>query len=248
MDSRLLKAKIGDLFDLCDKRNEPQFSAFLDGGEAAVIEEEFRVPYGYNTMLFGGYEDAERKIFGVFPEWEEADEQSFPICVIRFDVPKFRKLTHRDYLGTIMSLGIDRNKTGDILTDDEGAFVMVASDIAEYIKNNATKIANAGVKARIIGISDFTPPPPKTKEKQCVAASLRLDAVVAAVFNISRNAAEKLVKEELVKVNHRTARSRSDQIETGSLISVRGYGRFILKDTGANTQKGRLHITAEIFV
>ena len=85
-DAKLIKAKIGDLFDLCDKHCEAKFSSFLDGGEIALIEDEFRIPYGYNTMLFGGYEDAERKIFGVFPEWQDAEKEAFPLCVIRFDV------------------------------------------------------------------------------------------------------------------------------------------------------------------
>lgn len=89
----------------------------------------------------------------VFPEWQESEESEVPISVIRFDVPKFRKLTHRDYLGTLMSLGIDRSKTGDILTDDEGAYVFVMSDIAEYVARNVNKIANAGVNTKIVDMA-----------------------------------------------------------------------------------------------
>ena len=246
-DKRMLIARVGDLFDLCEKRGEAQFSSFLDGGEIAVIEDEFGV-YPRGAMLFGGYEGAERKMLGVFPEWEEPSHETFPISVIRFNAPKFRSLSHRDYLGTLMSLGIVRGKTGDILTDDSGAYALVENDIAEYIKNNVTKIANSGVKVTIIPAGEFTPPPPKTKERACVAASQRLDAVIAAVYNISRSTAEKLVKEDMVKVNHRPSKSRSDALLEGDLVSVRGYGRFILKEKGRETQKGRLHITAEIFV
>ena len=247
-DAKLIKAKIGDLFDLCDKHCEAKFSSFLDGGEIALIEDEFRIPYGYNTMLFGGYEDAERKIFGVFPEWQDAEKEAFPLCVIRFDVPKFRHLTHRDYLGTLMSLGIDRSKTGDILTDEDGAYVFVESDIAEYVHRNVNKIANIGVKGHIVDMKDFAAPKPETVEKMCVCASLRLDAVIAAALNISRSNAENLIREGYVKVNHREVSDRSKQTEMGDLFSVRNYGRFILKDTGNNTRKGRLHITVEKFV
>ena len=102
---KLLIARINDLFSLCDKHCEMKCSDFLDGGELAVIEDEFQIPYGYNTLFFGGYENAERKVLCVFPEWQESEESEVPISVIRFDVPKFRKLTHRDYLGTLMSLG-----------------------------------------------------------------------------------------------------------------------------------------------
>ncbi|MGN0107051.1 MAG: RNA-binding protein [Hominilimicola sp.] len=248
MDSKLIKAKIGDLFDLCGKHCEAKFSSFLDGGEIALIEDEFHIPYGYNTMLFGGYDMAERKIFGVFPEWQEAQKEDFPLSVIRFEAPNFRSLTHRDYLGTLMSLGIDRSKTGDILTDEDGAYVFVESDIAEYVQRNVNKIANIGVKGHIVAMEDFNAPKPKTAEKMCVCASLRLDAVIAAALNISRSNAEHLVREGYVKINHREVSDRSKQIETGDLLSIRNYGRFILKDTGNNTRKGRLHITVEKFI
>ena len=237
---KLLIARINDLFSLCDKHCEMKCSDFLDGGELAVIEDEFQIPYGYNTLFFGGYENAERKVLCVFPEWQESEESEVPISVIRFDVPKFRKLTHRDYLGTLMSLGIDRSKTGDILTDDEGAYVFVMSDIAEYVARNVNKIANAGVNTKIVDMADFIPPKPKTTEKMC--------AVVAATLNISRGNTEKLISSGYVKLNHREVLDRSKQVGEGDLLSIRNYGRFILKDIGNNTRKGRLHITVEKFV
>ena len=231
---KLLIARINDLFSLCDKHCEMKCSDFLDGGELAVIEDEFQIPYGYNTLFFGGYENAERKVLCVFPEWQESEESEVPISVIRFDVPKFRKLTHRDYLG--------------ILTDDEGAYVFVMSDIAEYVARNVNKIANAGVNTKIVDMADFIPPKPKTTEKMCVCASLRLDAVVAATLNISRGNTEKLISSGYVKLNHREVLDRSKQVGEGDLLSIRNYGRFILKDIGNNTRKGRLHITVEKFV
>lgn len=245
---RLLLARINDLFVMCDKHCEAKFSPFLDGGELALIEDEFRIPYGYNTMIFGGYDEAERKIFAVFPEWQEADKAEFPLVAVRFDVPKFRALTHRDYLGTLMSLGIDRNKTGDILIDADGAYAFVTADIADYVVRNVAKIANIGVKGHIVDMSDFVPPVAKMADKMCVCASLRLDAVIAAALNISRSAAEKLIASGYVKVNHRETIDRSKLLGAGALVSVRNYGRFILKDMGNNTRKGRLHITVSKFV
>lgn len=247
-DKKLLIAKTGDLFSLCDKHCEAKFSSFLDGGEAAFIEDEFHIPYGYNTMFFGGYENAERKILGVFPDWQEAEQADFPITSIRFDAPQFRTLSHRDYLGTLMSLGIDRSKMGDILCDSSGAYVFVSSDIADYVVRNIKKVANTGVKGHIVNIGEVALPKAETAKKMCVCASLRLDAVIAAALNISRTNAEKLIKEGYVKVNHRETADRAGQVEAGSLISVRNHGRFILADTGNNTRKGRLHITIEKFL
>ncbi len=245
-DKKLLLARTQDLFTLCDKHCEAKFSAFLDGAQAAVIEDDFSVPYGYNTMFFGGYEGAERRIFGVFPEWDEAKPEAFPISAVRIDAPKFRTLTHRDYLGTLMSLGFERSKTGDILVDDNGAYAVLMSDIAEYAVRNITKIANIGVK--IYKAEEFTVPKPNTMEKTCVSASVRLDAVTAAALNVSRAVSEKLISGGSVKVNHRETADRSKQINEGDLISVKGYGRFVLKETGQKTSKGRLHITVEKFI
>ena len=160
---KLLIARINDLFSLCDKHCEMKCSDFLDGGELAVIEDEFQIPYGYNTLFFGGYENAERKV-------------------------------------------------------------------------------------KIVDMADFIPPKPKTTEKMCVCASLRLDAVVAATLNISRGNTEKLISSGYVKLNHREVLDRSKQVGEGDLLSIRNYGRFILKDIGNNTRKGRLHITVEKFV
>lgn len=247
-DGKLLTAKINDLFTMCEKHCEPKFSTFLDGGELAYLEDEFRIPYGYNTMIFGGYENAERKILGVFPQWQEAQTEDFPISVIRFDVPKFRKLTHRDYLGTLMSLGIDRNKTGDILIENDGAYAFMSTDIGEYVERNVNKIANIGVNTHIVDMNQFIPPKPEMAEITCICASLRLDAVIAAALNISRSSVEKLISSGYVKLNHREMLDRSKQVNIGDLLSVRNYGRFILKDTGNNTRKGRLHITVEKFV
>ena len=243
----LLLARARDLVKQCERGAAAKFSAFLDGAEQARILEKIGF-YGFNAKMFGGYEGAERKILGVFPEWQEAREEDFPITPLRFDVPKFRHLTHRDYLGTVMSLGLDRNKTGDILTDDDGAYIFLEQSIAEYVERNVNKIANIGVKGRIIDMADFAAPKPKTVTKMCVCASLRLDAVIAAALNISRANAENLIREGYVKVNHREILDRSKQVNTEDLMSVRNYGRFILKDTGNNTRKGRLHIVVEKYV
>ncbi len=243
MDKKLIQARVDDLFDMCLRRGTAVFSSFLDGGGAAVIEKNFHISRSENAMLFGGYDGAERKMLGVFPEWEEKNRGAFPIAVIRFDVPKFRALTHRDYLGVLMSLGIDRSKIGDILTDETGAYVIAESGITEYILNNINKIANAGVKGRVIAAADFVPPEPKTEKKQCVAASERLDAVIAAVYGISRAQSERLVKDGAVKVNHLETVGGSVSLKEGDLVSVRGKGRFVFQSADGATMKGRLHIT-----
>lgn len=245
---KILLAKTEDLFSLCDKYACPRFSQFLDGGEIADIKDNMHFPYGYNVMFWGGYTDCERKILGVFPEWEEAEEDKFPLSVIRFTANFSKKLSHRDYLGTIMSLGIDRSKTGDILIEENKAYVFAYNDIAEYICNNIRKISNVGVNAEILSGADVSIPKPQYTVFERVCASLRLDAVISGALNISRNESLRLIGAGKVKLNYREMLHSSVSVKEGDLISVRGYGRFFLAESGSETRKGRLHITVKFSV
>lgn len=247
MDKKILLARANDLFDLCDKYASARFSQFLDGAQRADIRDNIRFPYGYNVMFWGGFEESERKIFGVFPEWEEAEEDKFPISVVKFTSGFSKKLTHRDYLGTVMSLGIDRSKIGDILIEEEFAYVFAYSDIAEYIRDNIRKIANVGVKAELLEGGVYIPEK-EYKTVDTVCASLRLDAVITGALNISRNASVQLIREGKVKLNYREENQSSKTVKEGDLISVRGYGRFFLEEAGNETRKGRLHITIKFYV
>lgn len=246
--NKLLAAKVSDLFDLCEKYASPRFSQFFDGGEAADISDFMLVPYGMKAMLWGGSEDCERKMLGVFPEWEEPEKSAFPISVVKITSGFEGRLSHRDYLGTVMSLGLDRSKTGDIIIDGRNAYVFVCSDMAQYIASSITKIANTGVKTEVIDGSCFTAPEKKWKYFSATCASLRLDAVVAGAIGISRNECTRLINAGKVKLNYRECTDVSRTVAEGSLISVRGHGRFILEEAEGKTRSGRLHIKVKFSI
>ena len=241
-DEKLLIDKINDLFSKCDKYCTPVFSSFLDEGELAVIEDRVFPPPGYNLMQFGGFEGASRRIYGVFPEWQEAEAEEFPVSCVRITFKFGTKLTHRDYLGSILGLGLERYKTGDIIVLDDGAYVFGCSDIAEYIVSTLDKIGRRGVKCRLCGADEIELPPQEFEVIDCVAASPRLDAVISAMLGISRKDSARLVNEERVTVNHRLRTDMSKQISEGDVLSVRGFGRFIFEKAGNNTRSGRIHI------
>lgn len=241
-EDKLLIAKVEDTVRLCDKYSSARFSQFLDGGELAVIEDNYRFPYDCNYMFFGGYDESERKILGVFPEWEEPSPDGFPIAVLKIQCTYKNELTHRDYLGTLMSLGLERTKIGDILVEDGFAYVFVCADTAEYIRENIRKIGNKGVKTELIKLGNFTPPPRKYEEIDTVCASLRLDAVTAAAAKLSRAEASRVIADGKVKLNHREICDVSKNISDGDLLSIRGFGRFVLAQAGRETRKGRLWI------
>ncbi len=247
-DDKLLTAKAEDLFSLCGKRCCAQFSDFLDGAEQAVITDRVIFPFGYHVMLFGGFDDAEKKIMGVFPEWEEPDTAAFPLTCIRIDNLGGGTLTHRDYLGTVMSLGIKSGKLGDIVVSEDAAYIFLHRDIAGYVTDNIHKIGNKGVKvSEISDISDIRVER-RYKTISAVCASARLDAVCGAAANVSRTVSAGLIEGGKVKVNHREIYKTSETVKEGDLLSIRGYGRFMVDSFGNETRKNRIHIMIRKYI
>ncbi|MBE7015579.1 MAG: hypothetical protein E7417_02010 [Ruminococcaceae bacterium] len=244
MDQDIFVKHVQDVCRLCEKYNSPRFSKFLDErGQREIL----KAPVA-NTMLYGGYDDAEWKMFGAFPEYETAQGSAFPIKVLdihkKYNVP----IGHRDYLGTILSLGIDRNKIGDILVRDSGAYVYVSEDISEFLASNLTKIASCGVRVELIDMDAVVVPEKRSVIMDVVAASRRIDAVVAAVTHKSRRDMKKEIALGNVKVNHEPVSGRDDQLKENDLLSIKGYGRIRIVSFGGTTRSGRLHIDVERFL
>ncbi len=247
-NEKLLCAKAEDLFSLCDKYCSARFSDFLDGGEQAVIHDNVTFPYGYKVCFFGGFPDAEKKIMGVFPEWENENPSDFPIACLKIEGGFSRKLNHRDYLGTILSLGITPSKLGDIVVSDGFAYVFLHSDVVGYIKDNLHKIGNQGVKITVAENLDKIKIERKYRTFGAVCASVRLDAVVGAAANISRSQSAALIDGGKVKVNHREVIKPAETVNEGDLLSIRGFGRFIVHSFDGETRKNRLHITLKQYI
>lgn len=247
-ENKLLTAKTEDLFKLCDKYCCPRFSDFLDGAEQAVIRDEIIFPCGYNVAEYGGFDDSEKKMLGVFPQWQEPDFSEFPITCLKIEGGFSRQLTHRDYLGTIMSLGIAPSKLGDIVVGAGFAYVFIHSDVAGYVNDNIFKIGNQGVKITVIEDTTSVEVKRQYKTIEAVCASSRLDAVVGAAANVSRSESARLIGAGKVKLNHRECLKPSEELHEGDLLSIRGFGRFIAYQFGSETRKGRLHITLKKYI
>lgn len=239
-EKKILISRTDDLFSMCEKYAKARFSPFLDGGELAYLEDNYIIRAGFNVKLFGGARGCERKIMGVFPEWEEPSEESFPIKAVRFTGRQ--PMEHRACLGTVMALGIERGKTGDIFTEGNTACIFAYNDIAQYIGASVSRIGSQGVKAEVVPAAGIELPEPKLTEIRAVCASDRLDAVVAAAAGASRSAAAALIRSGKVKLNHRETQELSKTVKSGDLISLRGFGRYLFEDTGERTRSGRAHI------
>lgn len=245
---KLLVSKTEDLFNLCDKYAQPRFSGFLDGAEQAIIFDNVIFPYGCNVLFFGGFSDAEKKIMGVFPQWTEPEKNEFPITCLKVEGGYTRKLTHRDYLGTIMSLGLTSQKLGDIVVCDGFAYILLHSDISEYVADNLHKIGNQGVTVTVIDDLSQIQIERQYKTFGTVCASPRLDAVIAAAVNISRAQSATLINSGKIKVNHREITHTAESVKEGDLLSIRGHGRFLVHSFDGTTRKNRLHITFKQYI
>ncbi|MBQ8637065.1 MAG: hypothetical protein IJ423_03640 [Clostridia bacterium] len=243
-NDKLLIRRISDIAALADKYNTPRFSDFLDEAEQAEVRASY---LDNNGVWFGGYETAARRMLGFFPEWCEKDYSEFPITAVKIENKGTKKLTHRDYLGTIMSLGIERKKIGDISVSTKGAYVFVLKDMADVVCG-IEKISNCGVRCKEVSFAECEIAASEFEMRDIVAASMRLDAVLAALLKLSRKNASDLITGGKCAVNHMLT-ERSDLIlNQGDLLSVRGFGRAEIAAVGSKTRSDRLHITIKKFI
>ncbi len=245
-DERKVFSKALDKGELALKINVPQFSDFMDPYKAYKLN-ELCADSLYNVVLYGGYSDAERLKIGFFPEYYEGDHTLFPISYveIKYNGKYSKTLTHREFLGSVLGLGITRDKVGDIYIQDEKAVVMVDSDIADYIVSNLERVSHTKVNAKII--EDFAPVPSEIKVKKITVASLRIDAVLSGALNISRGKVADLIKGEKSFVNWKQVTSVSDNIKDGDVVTLRGFGRIKVAEILGKTKKDRFLLSVEVY-
>jgi len=238
----LLYSRIDDTVHLCDKRGVPCFLGFLDLREQAMAE-DYLSHRGCLWTLYGGYDEAERRLLAVYPDYYEPSAEDYPLCVVAFRYRSVREITHRDVLGTLMAAGIRRDKIGDILCGEGLSVVFLREEIADLVTEQIDRIGGEGVTA----LTDYSGPLPVShtyQEIKDTIASPRLDAVVKSLLRLSREKAAELIRLGSVSVNHRPTLSVSLALTAPCTVSVRGYGRYLIDTIGPETKKGRLLLCA----
>lgn len=236
MDEHLFAARVTDTARICENTDVPKYLGFLSpslAGEAELILKNKGIRYSF----FGGYEEAQRTFLVCLPEW--CEELCYPITALTFRYRRRDALSHRDFLGTFMSLGITRESVGDILVEDGRAVAFVSSDIAEYVKTQIAKVGGVGVEISY-GFENPLPQHSEKREYTKTVASLRLDCVISAICDISRNAAAQAVETGLVTVNSRTPDKITRTVSSGDVISARGKGKFNIVSADTLSKKGRI--------
>ena len=210
-------------------------------------------------LFYGGYEDAERRICIFLPEPDEEskffskhEKDSFspadndPLAVIRIEAPKHgRELTHRDYLGAMLGLGVQRNVIGDIIVREGGADAVVLKEMAEFFELNLTGVGRSEVSVSVCGREVLKTAEQRTETIRDTVASLRLDSICASAFRLARGKAQEAIHQGLVSINGRQCLKPDAEVSEKDRISFRGKGKVILSEIGNRTRKDRIAVIIE---
>ncbi len=248
IDEKKLIARAYDIAECCERQYIPKAIGFLTPAEAAILKRNFKKNDFSTDLTFafsGGFPEAERQMFFALPEYAQEGFEGDFISLLEITGRDISTLNHRDFLGSILGLGIRREKIGDILCMDERCLVFTVSDIADYIISNLNKIGRCGIKIKMADIQSFDIPKRKTEELRTTVAALRLDSVIAAALKTSRSGASEVIRSKRVSVNWLECEDVSFKLKGGDVFSVRGVGRFRLTEEINETRKGRLGICIE---
>ena len=245
----LLQKRLIELSKIAYQRGIVTFSDFLNLNELNILHTIPKVELHTTYVTFGGYDYSERQMVAFLPD-ALCYEYEYPISVIKVSPlqKKFSdKLSHRDYLGAILNLGIERCKMGDILVDEDYAILFVHKTLEKFILEELSRIKHTSVVATVEDMHDFQYQP-TTKEIKGTVSSLRLDSLLALAFASSRSKLVSFIEGGKVFVNGKLITSNGYQIKENDIVSVRGLGRFRYMETMSQTKKGRYYITLELYV
>jgi RNA-binding protein YlmH len=243
-DERLVLARVLDKLEQTERHGAPACTDFLSPQEQASAKDLLRAAGVPETscLFFGGYDGAERKLLQFLPDWLAPENAEFPLRCLRASFRSEFALTHRDILGSLMGLGIVREKVGDLLVGNESCDLIVRDSVAEFLLENWKSAGRAGVSVAAVDSAELRVPEVKYEEIRDTVQTLRLDSVAAAGFHLSRGRAAALIGSGKVQVNWRECVKPDRALREGDAVSARGFGKLVVAQVGGVTRKGRTAI------
>ena len=230
-------SRLEELSLRCQRTGVPQWTSFLTPAEEQTARIVARRA-GVVASSFGGYEGAERVVVCFAPDDAPRD---FPVGAVRFTWPHQEAPGHRDLLGALMGLGLKRECVGDIVPEENQAWVFCLDRMAELIARDLISAGRIHLQGEVVpSLPEITPP--EGEEIRDTVMSPRLDAVVGAGFHLSRGNAAELIQCGRVKLDHVPTLRTDGRVREGSVISVAGQGRLVVTEIGSPNKKGRLPI------
>ncbi|MEF9945133.1 MAG: YlmH/Sll1252 family protein [Lachnospiraceae bacterium] len=244
----LLQKRFIELSKNAYHRNIVMYSDFLNLNELHILHTMPKGSLFTEFQTFGGYEYSERQIVAFLPD-ALCHEQKYPLTILKITPlqKKFaEKLNHRDYLGGILNLGIERSKLGDILVWEDSAVIFVQSNLAHFLMEQLTRIKHTSVMMTAEDPEEFHYQP-QFEECSGSVASVRLDSLLSLAFHFSRSKAVPLIEGGRVFVNGKLITTNSFQVKTDDIISARGLGRFLYAGSQSQSKKGRYFVSVKIY-
>ncbi len=236
----MIEKRFNELYNRSYDKNIICFTDFLNIDEQSILEGTY-LP----CVKYGGYPLSERVVAGF---GKDIDETDFPIALLKISPvnQKFAdKLTHRDFLGALMNLGIKRELLGDIIVSENTGYLFCLEQIKDYIIDNLSRLKHTTVSVcELNHLPDTAVREPESR--QVIVSSLRLDALISAVYKLSRSESNKLFSQDRVFVNSKAAANNSYQLKDGDIISVRGFGRIYYISQLKTTKKNRIVVDIRI--
>ena len=244
-NEQILLKHLKDLSERAFYQNRPFFTDFLDMNEQSVLLNYFDGPIF--PKLIGGYPMAERKI-AVFCETDSIPDHPFEWIQISPLHPKFSEtLSHRDFLGSILGLGLERSCIGDLIVNDSTAYVLCQNRITDFLIQELSQVRHTFVKAEVSDLPDYLAKP-KFEIIRGSVASIRLDAVISLAFHLSRTQAVEFIRNGQVFINNRLNTSNGTPLKNGSIISVRHKGKFLFVDCNNKSKKNKCIVEVHKYV
>ena len=254
-EDKICLAQVLDKIEIATKGEKIEFTDFLDMYQVSLVENFLRKIQFKNYKLYGGDEQAERKILIVYSN--KYNESMIPknynkilkVVRIRLLEEENGKYTHRNYLGGIVKLGLKREKVGDIIVGEDGADIITINEFAEVLKtqlSTLTRFEKAIIE--IEEIKNLRKLEIKLETVEIIVPSLRLDNIVSDLARTSRSKASEIISQERVFINGQNETKNSKQIKLGDIITIRGKGRFIIKEFKGTTRSGRTIILIDKYI
>ena len=248
-EEMMLQKRLIELSKIAYQKGIVTYSDFLNLNELNILHSIPKTELFCNYETFGGYEFSERQMVAFLPD-AHCYEQEYPICYLKIKPiqKKFTEtLSHRDFMGALLNLGIERCKMGDILVEDNEAIIFLQRTLEGFISSELTRVKHTTVIVEAIRRENFSYVP-NVKEIQGTVSSLRLDSLLALAFSSSRSKLVSFIEGGRVFVNGKLVVSNGYQIKENDIISARGLGRFQYKETLAQTKKGRYLVMIHLYV
>lgn len=242
-----LNARIEDAALKAERMGIAVYVDFYEPQLQHIIEREIGRYPSCDCEFFGGHEYCERKMLAVFPKGDAPSYDDYPIDCIHIKT-KNMDISHPDVLGSLLGLGLQREKTGDINIVGDSVQLFVEAPLGEFVENNLQKISRYEVEAKRVSASDVISVEPSFTPVSIIIPSMRIDAVIHSVYKLSRSEASNFVKSEKVYVNHVVCAKPGAVVKAGDVVSVRSKGRFIVDEITGNTKKGNIKLAVRKFV